>query len=1075
MARVFRGILLVALLVAMSAGSANAQGMGQIFGKVTDPSGGIMPGVTVTVTGPTLQRPLVAVTTESGAYQFPNVPIGTFTVTFELASFKKAVRPNVIVTTGFAAQIDQKLELGQMSEELTVTAATPVVDTKKTVTGSTFTAEILNNIPTARDPQQIVYMTPGVQLSGVNVGGSASGQQLTPSVYGSGGSVQWNLEGGSITDLSSNSSPAYYNFDSFEQISVVTGGGDASVQSGGIQINLVTKSGSNVFKGTAVATFENDSMQAGNVTREMFYSGSTGLLSGNPLNKITNYSVEYGGPIKRNRLWWWAAADHQDINTGVINFFDPGGGDFCQSLITAQRQGGSALTNAITYEQLDDVQKCLQNDKTVIKDLSWKFNYQLNSSNKLQYLFQSDNKFRNARGASSTTAKEAVTEQTSDKPWGFPLPIHSFTHTLILTDKLVFNNQFTYSHGGFFLDYQGSVSEGKCGGVTRYTGITNYNDYLTGDRADPNCLFSQQGLTNRTTGFTSRTLGSTYQTVRHTWEAKSDGTYFLTNMLGGDHSLKFGVGWRRAPILSFSHYSGGVRAQQQCVGNNRANCGSGQTVPAGAATGFTAYQAVFYRDQLRNNDWWTYNGYLQDSYSRGRLRVNGGIRYDWQTSKYLGGCVPNNPMMPERLPSQCESETDVDPITGKKIQAFGNWGPRVSVIYDLTGSGKTSVRVSGSYYFATKITLANALGGLFDQPALTWGNNASSGACSTTAGTPCWQDLNLDSLVQLNELIGNPTSSSSRFNQTTGIFAPAGNTVDPSAKIGRTREFITGIQHELMPNFAVGAEYIYRKYDRGTTTYSIGYQPGAPGYPYSQIYTDRQFFTDTAVNVTAPYYTPCQGCYRATGLGSVTLTDPNYQIYNGLNLTLTKRFSNRWQMNGSLTVQDNPQYTPFGPGVSESTVTNPTGWEYTNGVSTLTRYLIKLSGSYALPWNVNVSGNLNMNDGATRTISITGPGNVYGGVDANGAATTISYNTLTFQAADSDRFQPIKLLDLSINKQFNFNSGKNRLRLSLDAFNVFNINTIRGYSSNTLSSSNFNAPSSIVPPRVFRFGAQIAV
>ena len=94
---------------------------------------------------------------------------------------------------------------------------------------------------------------------------------------------------------------------------------------------------------------------------------------------------------------------------------------------------------------------------------------------------------------------------------------------------------------------------------------------------------------------------------------------------------------------------------------------------------------MFYRDQLRNNDWWTYNGYIQDSYSRGRLRINGGLRYDWQTSKYLGGCVPNNPLMPERLPAQCEDATNIDTGTGKPIQSFSNWGPRVSVIYDLHG------------------------------------------------------------------------------------------------------------------------------------------------------------------------------------------------------------------------------------------------------------------------------------------------------------------------------------------------------------------------------------------------------
>ncbi len=114
---------------------------------------------------------------ETGAYQFPSVPIGTYTVTFELRGFKKAVRPNVIITTGFNAGIDQKLELGALTEEVTVSGASPVVDLKKTTTGATFTADILEKIPTARDPWQIINMTPGVQ-AGLNVGGSPSGQQV---------------------------------------------------------------------------------------------------------------------------------------------------------------------------------------------------------------------------------------------------------------------------------------------------------------------------------------------------------------------------------------------------------------------------------------------------------------------------------------------------------------------------------------------------------------------------------------------------------------------------------------------------------------------------------------------------------------------------------------------------------------------------------------------------------------------------------------------------------------------------------------------------------------------------------
>ena len=700
-------------------GPAYAQGMGSIFGKVTDTSGGVLPGVTVTVTGTGLQQPLVAATGESGAYQFPSVPIGTYTVTFELASFKKVVRPNIVITSGFNAQIDPKLEIGQMTEEVTVSGAAPVVDTKKTTTGAVFTADILEKIPTARDPWQIINMTPGVQ-AGLNVGGSSSGQQVGLESRGTGANVQWNLEGGSITDLSSNSSPSYFNFDSFSEIQVTNGGGDVSVQSSGLAINLITKSGSNVFKGSVVGTFENDDMQGQNVTKELFDAGANGFISGNPIKRISVFSAEYGGPIVKNRLWFWGAADHQDINVGITNFFDATQGAFCQELVESQREG--TLDNAISYDNLGDVQSCLSNDKTVIKNLQWKFNYQLNGANKFQYLFQSDNKYRNARGANANTLKEATTQQTSDKPWGLPLPTHSLSHTLIATDRLVFNNMFTYVHGGFFLDYQDVPPQGDCG-QSIYLGADSNTPYAR----DGGCLWNIQALNNRTTGINSRSLVSTYQTVRHSWEVKTDGTYFATNKLGGDHSLKFGLGWRRAPIMTFSHYSGGGRARVQCVNNDPELCGDGTGVAVGSGAGLVPFQAVLYRDNLLNNDWWTYNGYIQDSYSRGRWRINGGLRYDWQQSKYLGGCVAPNILRPDLLPAQCEEETMTDASNGREIQPFGNWSPRVSATYDLFGSGKTQVHASGSYYYDTKITLANSLGGISSLARLTWGSNRSDG------------------------------------------------------------------------------------------------------------------------------------------------------------------------------------------------------------------------------------------------------------------------------------------------------------------------------------------------------------
>ena len=1062
MARGLTLTLLVAAVLTAWASPAHAQAIGSIFGKVTDSSGAVLPGVTVTVTGTGLQQPLVGVTSANGTYQFPSVPVGTYVVGFELASFKKGVRNNIVITSGFNAGVDMKLEVGALTEEVTVSSASPVVDLKKTITGGTFDQDILEKIPTARDPWQIVNMAPGVQLSGYNVGGSSSGQQLTPSVRGSSANVQWNLEGGSITDLSSNSSPMYFNFDSFDQIQVTTGGGDVSVQSAGLAINLITKSGSNMFKGTFNGTFENDKMQSSNVTEELFESGGGGFLSGNPLNRISVYSIEAGGPILRDRLWYWGAWDHQNINAGVANFFDPNGGSFCQDLIAAQ----NARTLNITYDQLEQVQSCLKNDKTVIKDLQGKINYQLNQASRFGYLFISNDKIRNARGANSTTAVEAVTQQFSDKRWGFANPTHQLQHTMVATDKLVFNNMLTYVGGGFFLDYQ---DFDQCG-ESRYLGATNPNDYITGARTSADCLWNQQSLRNRTTTFNSRSLVGTYQTKRPAWEVKTDGTYFLTNMLGGDHSLKFGVGWRRAPILSFSHYSGGGRAWMQCVGNSRANCGENVVAPGSASSGLVPYQAVLYRDQLRNNDWWTYNGYIQDSFSRGRWRVNGGLRYDWQQSKHLGGCVPANILRPDLLPAQCDEETQVDQVTGRKIQSFGNWSPRLSVTYDLFGDGKTSLRATGSYFYATKITLANALTGLFTQTTLTWGPNANSGACSTAAGASCWNDANRDSIVQPNELIGEPTSNSSRF--VNGVLLPAGNIVDESAQIGRTREAIVGVQHELIENLAVGVDYIYRKYDRGTTTYTIGYEPGAPGYPHSQIYTGPLSYTDPASGLTGNYYVICAGCSRPQGLGDITVTNPNYQVYHGVDITATKRYSNNWQMQLALTLQTNPQYFPEG----SASFINPTDLEWTDGYSSIPRYNFKANGSYTFKWDINASANLNIIEGSTRILTINGPGQVYGGINpSTGQPTTISYGqgTLEFEPRGSTRYEPVKLLDLGLQKAIRFSNSKYQLKLMFDVFNVFNINTITDHSTDNRSSEAFSEPTQIIAPRVYRVGLRV--
>ena len=336
------------------------------------------------------------------------------------------------------------------------------------------------------------------------------------------------------------------------------------------------------------------------------------------------------------------------------------------------------------------------------------------------------------------------------------------------------------------------------------------------------------------------------------------------------------------------------------------------TVAAGSASGIVPFSAIVYRDQLRNNDWWSYNGYLQDSYSRGRIRLNGGLRYDWQQSKYLGGCVPANVVVPDLLPAQCEDETMTDAIER----------PRDPVVRQLVAAPVGHLRHlrqrqdAGARERVVLLRHEDHAGQLADR--------ALHADDADVGQQPVERAVQHDrGRLMLERREPRRPGAAQRAGRhadaraapattsTPACSAPAGNIVDPSAKIGRTREAIVGMQHELIPNLAVGVDYIYRKYDRGTTTYTIGFQPGAPGYPLSQIYVPAAGgYTDPVTGLNAPYFVICDGCSRPSGLGSITLTNPDYQVYQGLDITATKRYSHKWQMQTALTHPDQPELLP---------------------------------------------------------------------------------------------------------------------------------------------------------------------
>jgi hypothetical protein len=257
----------VALATLMMSSAAWAQQLsGRIDGVVTDASGAIVPGVTVVLTGPAT-APQEATTGGGGDYHLLNLAPAVYTVTAKLSGFGDVIRENVNVQTGTSAQIDLQLRPAGVSEAITVTAPTPMIDVRKTSIETTFDETTLQKIPTARDPWVLLLQVPGVLADRVNVGGNESGQQSIFIRGASDGSdTMWSVDGVMITDPAAiGQTPTYYDFDSFQEVQFTTAGNDPRQQTGGIGINFVTKRGTNVPRGSARFIFSNDKLQSDNI------------------------------------------------------------------------------------------------------------------------------------------------------------------------------------------------------------------------------------------------------------------------------------------------------------------------------------------------------------------------------------------------------------------------------------------------------------------------------------------------------------------------------------------------------------------------------------------------------------------------------------------------------------------------------------------------------------------------------------------------------------------------------------------------------------------------------------------
>ncbi|MEP6994759.1 MAG: TonB-dependent receptor, partial [Acidobacteriota bacterium] len=953
-------MVLVMLALAVPALAQFGEAKGGLFGRAVDEQGGSLPGVAVTLAGQ--GAPQNQTTDARGEFRFLNLSPGTYTVTLALAGFSTVNRENVVVSLGRSTELTETLKLSSVAATVTVTEEAPLLDTRKVQSGAVISQAELTSIPTGRDPWVLLQSVPGVTLDRVNVAGSESGQQST---FASKGAVagSFTLDGINQTDMSAlGASALYYDFDTFQEVQVITGGSDPTIQGAGAHINMITKRGTNEVHGSARINYVSDSFENENFDPT---AGRRKIVS------VQEYGVEAGGPLWKDNLWLWGAYGRNQIDIAVGAKTPP------------------------------------TSSKTTLENLNGKLNWQALSSNALTIVGQHSNKLVFGRGAGANRPQAATTDQT------LPQSTWKVEDSQVATSNLFFSAMYAGQDGFFGLD-----PEGK--GQLFYDGNTGFLG------TSPYFLASK----------------------RPQRQVKGDISYFLTTGNLG-HELKAGFQYLKASEF----------AQTGSPSNPPANPGDAQKVGAFINT-YGEDAAGIFRDRNAAIGTKYYAAFFGDTITMDRLTINAGVRWDRQFGQSFPSVAAGNPSFPDVLPAV------VFPGREKDF-TWNDWSPRAGITYAFGTNRNTVFKASYARFVDSVGTglvgLTNPLG-------------SSAGAYYP------WNDANGDGIVQVGEVCTTcDLLANYGYNLTNpGDPGVSANAFDPNLKAGKTDEFLVGVDHEIMPGLAAGISYTYRTY-KGQT-YGLPYDAATGTIVTSADYVQYGTLTpgsslcDVTIDSGVCPSLPGGGSYSvpvyqlnpalAAELGGVPggffyTNQTNYkQIYSGIDLTLTKRLSNRWMARANFTYNINKQkvgangcsgdpnngtyyaapygFTGFGPGGQNSGTCNDNDYVSTQSAGSGSHYSVFLNSKYVFNVNAMYQLPLNFNFAASLFGRQGYPINFYASTTGPDDG---KQRAIVLTNPNDLRYPTLVELDLRLEKVIPITSTA-AITVSADAFNMTNKATV---------------------------------
>lgn len=419
MKRRFQALASIVVLLTSVPALAMAQVQtGSILVKAADEQGAVIPGVIVTITSSALVSGQMGGTTDSGGiYRFPSLPPGTYNVKLELAGFQTIIREGILVAVGQTTPVELAMKVASLSEVVTVTGESPIVDTTNANVSVNLGAKLLETTPGGRDIWSIIeYKVPGLVMGSPDVGGNQGGLQRSISARGTGNAQNTQmLNGVNVGDPAAiGFAGYYYDPSAFQEIQVSSGAQDITVPSGGVFINMVTKSGSNRLSGSALATFQADNTQWDNIDASLKRAGLR--PNANAVDYITNFNFNVGGPVLKNKAFYFASLNDQRTHVNVVGF-------------------PAAVWTGAAEPEWTDITSIFANGT-----------YQLNSSNRFNVTASRQVYDKPNRGASATNTPESTFHEHDI------LAVYQGLWNWVISDRMFLDSRVSYNSIDFPLN-----------------------------------------------------------------------------------------------------------------------------------------------------------------------------------------------------------------------------------------------------------------------------------------------------------------------------------------------------------------------------------------------------------------------------------------------------------------------------------------------------------------------------------------------------------------------------------------------------------------------------------------------